>query len=150
MPTPSEFETIPLFTHAAMNPNLAQGYDGSSWRRRLIIPQANTKDIKRLDMAQAQLPFFPDGTTEINANLAFEKQGELVTYLYGHLPVFQHHVDDRKTFRLITSQLYVNGNASQAELCRAFGVTSISSKLKAGRISRAGLSAICTTWSGRS
>jgi transposase-like protein len=79
-------------------------------------------------MAQAQLPFFPDGTTDINTNLAFEKRDDRVTYFYGHLPVFQHSADDKKTFRLITSQLYVNGNATQAELCRAFGVTLISLK----------------------
>ena len=79
-------------------------------------------------MAQAQLPFFPDGTTDINANLAFEKRDDRVTYFHGHLAVFQHYVDDKKTFRLITSQLYVNGNATQAELCRAFGVTLISLK----------------------
>ena len=79
-------------------------------------------------MAQAQLPFFPDGTTDINGNLAFEKRDDIVTYFHGHLPVFQHHVDDGKTFRLVTSQLYVNGSASQADLCRAFGVTTISLK----------------------
>jgi len=79
-------------------------------------------------MAQAQLPLFPDGTTDINANLAFERRDDIVTYFHGHLPVFQHHVDDRKTFRLAASQFYVNGSASQADLCRAFGVTTISLK----------------------
>jgi len=79
-------------------------------------------------MPQAQLPFFPEGTTKINSNLAFERQGDLVTYFHGHLPVFQHHVNDTQTFRLIASQFYVNGNATQAEICRAFGVTAISLK----------------------
>jgi hypothetical protein len=79
-------------------------------------------------MPQAQLPFFPDGTTEINVNLAFERRNDLVTYFHGSLPVFEHHVNDTHTFHLITSQLYVNGNATQAELCRAFGVTAISLK----------------------
>ena len=90
----------------------------------LISPEENTRYFKRPDMAQAQLPLFPDGTTDINANLAVESRDDIVTYFHGHLPVFQHHVDDRKTFRLATSQLYVNGSASQADLCRAFGVTS--------------------------
>ncbi len=79
-------------------------------------------------MPQAQLPFFPHGTTEINANLAFERQTDRVTYFHGLSPVFQHHVNDTKTFHLIVSQFYVNGNATQAEMCRAFGVTSISLK----------------------
>ena len=49
-------------------------------------------------MAQAQLPFFPEGTTDINANLAFEKRDDRVTYFHGHLPVFQHYVDEKKHF----------------------------------------------------
>lgn len=79
-------------------------------------------------MPQAQLPFFPPGTTEINANLAFERRDDVVTYFHGLLPVFQHHVSDTKTFHLIASQFYINDNATQAEMCRAFGVTSISLK----------------------
>lgn len=79
-------------------------------------------------MPQAQLPFFPHGTTEINSNLAFKRQGSTVTYCQGHLPVFEHHIHDKKTFHLIASQFYVNGNATQAQICRAFGVTPISLK----------------------
>jgi transposase-like protein len=79
-------------------------------------------------MPQAQLPFFPPGTTEINSQLAFERQEDQVTYFHGLLPVFQHNVNDRKTFHLIVSQLYVNGNATQADIGRAFGVTLISLK----------------------
>jgi transposase-like protein len=79
-------------------------------------------------MPQAQLPLFPHGTTEINVKIAIERRDDTVTYFHGLLPVFQHHVNDTKTFHLIASQLYVNGNATQAELCRAFGVTSISLK----------------------
>ncbi len=79
-------------------------------------------------MPQAQLPVFPDGTTEINVTLAFERRNGLVTYFHGHLPVFEHRVNDTQTFHLIASQFYVQGNATRAELCRAFGVTAISLK----------------------
>lgn len=79
-------------------------------------------------MPQLQLPIFPEGTTLINANIGFVRKGNTVTYLYGSLPVFSHDVDDVKSFRMITSQLYVNGSASQADICRAFGVTAISMK----------------------
>jgi len=79
-------------------------------------------------MPQAQLPFFPTGTTEINTNLAFEKRDGRVTYFYGTLPVFFHDEDDLPTFRMIISQLYINGNATQAELCRVFGISTISIK----------------------
>lgn len=79
-------------------------------------------------MPQAQLPFFPSGTTEINANLAFEKKQGQVTYFSGTMPVFTHGENDRQTFRMIISQFYVNGNATQAELYRAFGITSVTVK----------------------
>ncbi len=79
-------------------------------------------------MPQAQLPIFPSGTTEINTNLAFEKSAGRVTYFYGTLPVFFHDVDDLPTFHMIISQLYINGSCTQAELCRAFGISAISVK----------------------
>lgn len=79
-------------------------------------------------MPQAQLPFFPSGTTEINANLAIEKREGRVTYFSGTMPVFSHEEDDRPTFLMIISQFYVNGNATQAELCRTFGIPPITVK----------------------
>jgi transposase-like protein len=79
-------------------------------------------------MPQAQLPFFPSGVTLINSNLAFEKKDGVVTYFNGTMPVFSHDEKDIKTFRMITSQFYVNGNATQAEICRAFGIPAITVK----------------------
>ncbi len=79
-------------------------------------------------MPQLQLPIFPEGSTLINQNLGFVKKDETVTYIYGSLPIFSHDVDDMQTFRMFTSQLYINGNASQVEICRAFGVSKISVK----------------------
>ena len=75
-------------------------------------------------MPQLQLPIFPAGTTPITAELAFDCQGGKVTYLNGHLPVFQHAQEDLAAFRLFTSQLVVNGTVSQAEIARAFHVPS--------------------------
>ena len=79
-------------------------------------------------MPQSQLPIFPDGVTAINANLAFVNEDGVITYLHGHLPVFSHPERDVRTFRMITSQLYVNGNVTQAEILRAFGVPASSVK----------------------
>jgi transposase-like protein len=79
-------------------------------------------------MPQLQLPIFSKGVTLINENLGFETKNNTVAYIYGNLPVFSHDVDDLKTFRMFTSQLYVNGSASQAQICRAFGVSKISVK----------------------
>jgi transposase-like protein len=79
-------------------------------------------------MPQLQLPIFAEGITPINPNIGFMKQGGTITYFYGSLPVFRHDRDDLRAFRMFTSQLYINGSASQSEICRAFGVSRISVK----------------------
>ncbi|MFW8601786.1 helix-turn-helix domain-containing protein [Desulfobacterota bacterium M19] len=71
---------------------------------------------------------FSPKTTLINANLGVMIKDKTVTYIYGNLPIFSHAVDDQKTFRMITSQLYINGSAKQADICRVFGVSRISVK----------------------
>lgn len=77
-------------------------------------------------MPQLQLPIFPPGTTLINQNIGFIRENDTVTYIHGCLPVFRHDITDLKSFRMICSQLHVNGSASQAEICRAFGVSKAS------------------------
>ena len=79
-------------------------------------------------MTQIQLPFFPEGVTPITAVLAFSKQDGRVTYFNGSMPVFVHDEEDVASFRMITAQFCVNGNAKQAEIVRAFGVSKISLK----------------------
>lgn len=73
-------------------------------------------------MPQIQLPMFPDGVTHITSVLAFEKRDGRVTYFNGMMPVFSHDEDDVQTFRMITSQFCLNGNATQVEIAKAFGV----------------------------
>jgi transposase-like protein len=73
-------------------------------------------------MPQVQLPVFPVGATPINPELAFERRDDQVVYFNGHLPVFTHQIDDLASFRFITTQLIVNGTASQGEIVKAFGV----------------------------
>jgi hypothetical protein len=79
-------------------------------------------------MPQLQLPIFPAGSTLITASLAFECRDGRVTYFHGQMPVFSHAEDDSRTFHMITSQFVVNGNATQADIVGAFGVTDISVK----------------------
>jgi len=79
-------------------------------------------------MPQAQMPFFPEGVTHITALLAFRKEHGRVTYFNASMPVFVHDEDDLASFRMITAQFYVNGNAKQADIVRAFGVSKISLK----------------------
>ena len=73
-------------------------------------------------MPQLQLPVFPVGTTAITPELAFERREEQVVYFNGHLPVFTHTDQDIASFRFFTTQLIVNGTASQGEIVKAFGV----------------------------
>lgn len=73
-------------------------------------------------MPQIQLPVFPAGSTEINSALAFERRDHQVTYFNGHLPVFTHSVDDLAAFRFFSTQLIINGTASQSQIVKAFGV----------------------------
>lgn len=74
-------------------------------------------------MPQVQLPVFPSGCCRINDELAFERRDGQVTYFNGHLPVFTHEAEDLQAFRMFTSQLIVNGSATQGEISRAFGVS---------------------------
>ena len=79
-------------------------------------------------MPQLQLPIFPEGVTHITREIAFQCKEGIVTYFYGHLPVFLHSKDDMESFRLFTSQLVVNGSVRQADIVRAFGVPRITVK----------------------
>jgi predicted transcriptional regulator len=79
-------------------------------------------------MPQIQLPIFPEDCVDITAELAFKNEGGKITYFNGCMPVFSHDEHDLQAFRMITSQFYVNGNATQADIARAFGVTLVSVK----------------------
>lgn len=73
-------------------------------------------------MPQIHLPIFPATVTQISSMLAFENRDGRITYFYGLAPVLAHPVDDLATFRMITSQFCANGNCTQPEIVRAFGV----------------------------
>lgn len=73
-------------------------------------------------MPQVQLPLFPHGTTLITPEMAIQRSEDRVVYYNGHLPVFTHDISDLGSFRLFTTQLIVNGTASQGDIVKAFGV----------------------------
>jgi hypothetical protein len=79
-------------------------------------------------MPQVQLPLFPAGCVEINRDLACRCEGETVVYYNGHLPVFTHGKTDLASFRLFTSQLIVQGSATQGHVAKAFGVPLVAIK----------------------
>ena len=65
---------------------------------------------------------FPAGCVEINRDLACRTEGDKVIYFNGPLPVFTHARSDLAIFRLFTSQLIVEGAATQGHISKAFGV----------------------------
>jgi hypothetical protein len=79
-------------------------------------------------MPQVQLPVFPAGSVEINRDLACRTEGERVVYYNGHLPVFTHGKTDLASFRLFTSQLIIQGSATQGHVAKAFGVPLVAIK----------------------
>ncbi|HWT83234.1 MAG TPA: hypothetical protein VN648_31000 [Candidatus Methylomirabilis sp.] len=92
-------------------------------------------------MPQVQLPVFPAGTTQITPELAFEKRDGRVVYFNGHLPVYTHPAEDLGAFRLYTSQLIVNGTASQRQIVEAFGVPLVTVKRCVKRLREQGAGA---------
>ena len=79
-------------------------------------------------MPQIQLPMFPAGVVEINRDLACRCEDGQVVYYQGQLPVFTHGKDDVASFRMFTSQLIVQGSATQGDIQGAFGVPLVSIK----------------------
>ena len=74
-------------------------------------------------MPQAWLPLIPSGATLINDVLSvFKKDGKWF-YFCGVNPIFFHHENDRRSFRMFTAQLVCQGMCKQAEVVRAFGVS---------------------------
>ena len=84
--------------------------------------------FRQVNMPQAQLPLFPASCTLITSELAFEQREGEVFYFNGQLPVFSHPVADLASFRFFTSQLIANGNATQNQISKAFGVPLITVK----------------------
>jgi transposase-like protein len=96
-------------------------------------------------MPQVQLPIFPKGTTMITPDLAFESREGKVVYFNGHLPVFTHAEEDLASFRLFTSQLIINGSATQGDIMRAFGVSLTTIKRCTKRYREGGAKAFFTS-----
>jgi transposase-like protein len=93
-------------------------------RTVLFLPECGNN----FGMPQVQLPIFPAGVTHINSEVAFEERDDKVYYFNGHLPVFVHEKGALAAFRLFSTQLVINGNATQAEISRAFGVPLVTVK----------------------
>lgn len=103
-----------------------------------MIDGEGAEGLKAGDMPQIELPIFPAGSVEINRDLACRCEGEQVIYYNGHLPVFTHGKDDLASFRLFTSQLIVQGSATQGHVAKAFGVPLVAIKRATKRYRESG------------
>ena len=92
-------------------------------------------------MPQVQMPIFSAGVTHITPELGFEKRDGRVVYFNGHLPVYMHDVADLGAFRLYTSQLIINGTATQRQIVEAFGVPLVTVKRCVKRLREEGAGA---------
>lgn len=77
-------------------------------------------------MPDALLPIFPQEATSVNRMVSVVRREGTVYYFIGMMPFFSHAENDHAAFRLITSQLVVNDQCTEAELGRAFGVSRVS------------------------
>lgn len=96
--------------------------------RRFCDGEGSDVGSKFPGMAQLQLPVFPEGVTHLSRDLGVICREGRVSYFYGTLPVFAHAAKDLKSFRMFTSQLYLEGKVKQSTLVRVFGVSAISIK----------------------
>lgn len=79
-------------------------------------------------MPQMEMPLFSEDVTVINGVIGYAKREGQVYYFAGQLPLFFHDERDIESFKMILAQLYVTGNATQAEINRTFGLNPINMK----------------------
>ena len=81
-------------------------------------------------MGQEILPLFIEGENNINKKISYEKSSHdnnIYYYLYCN-PVAFHRIDDHIQFKIVTSQIIMNGHCKNIEIVKAFGVSEISVK----------------------
>lgn len=100
-------------------------------------------------MPQLQLPIFQEGTHLITENLGYLREDGQVSYLHGMMPVFIHDVEDTASFQMIVSQFYINGNAKQSEIVRAFGIKPLALKRWVSKYRQGGAKAFYIEKRGR-
>ena len=79
-------------------------------------------------MPQVQLPFFPEDIVYINSNIGVQTKENNVYYFNAMMPIYHHNKDDYRSFRYVTSQMVVLGNAKQVEIIKTFNVSKESVK----------------------
>lgn len=89
-------------------------------------------------MPQMLLPIFTEQVTLINPLIGYAKREGRVYYFNGQMPLFVHDEGDDDSFKMFMAQLYVNGNATQSEINKTFGLNPINMKRWAKKYQRGG------------
>jgi len=74
-------------------------------------------------MRQTFLPIYPEDTKMINTDIGIKKIEDKILYFNGCMPMYQHHIDDYKSFRYITSQMIDLKTVRHVEIISAFKVS---------------------------
>jgi transposase len=74
-------------------------------------------------LSQLLLPTIPDGATQISALVSVWREAEQWTYFVGTYPIYWHRADDRRMFRLVSSQLIHAGTCRHKDIIDTFGVS---------------------------
>jgi len=87
------------------------------------LPKFNPQEGEGAVKQQTILPCIPRGVTEINNIVGVFRDDNTWTYFLGGYPIHSHKTDDRKMFRLVTSQLIESGGCRQVDVIKTFGVS---------------------------
>jgi hypothetical protein len=82
------------------------------------------KDPEGVAVAQQLiLPMIPPGATEINDHVCVWRNEDRWTYFLGAHPIYSHEANDRRMFRMVTSQLIDSGACRLVDILKTFGVS---------------------------
>jgi hypothetical protein len=87
--------------------------------RKKTTSKLNPEDYKFL---QRLLPLFSTDVTRINNLVGFVKRKGIVYYFNYQMPIYHHREDDIASFKVFMCQMYLQGNATQPQIRRAFGL----------------------------
>ncbi|WP_428354460.1 hypothetical protein [Methyloprofundus sp.] len=79
-------------------------------------------------MQQLMLPIIPQGTTIINGQVSVDNRNDEWFYFLGGIPIYSHQADNKRLFRLHTSQLINTGSCRSIDIITTFGVSKSSVK----------------------
>ena len=97
-------------------------------------------------MGQEILPLFIEGENNINNKISYEKSEDNNIYYYLYCnPITFHSIDDHIQFKVVTSQLIMNGHCKNIEIVRAFGVSEISVKRNVKKLREKGVASFYKT-----